>query len=96
MGVSKLFIETCAHMEYSVLHSWEPQKARMTCQSINLYLGEGSTEVSLLPLNQESMCLLPCFIRWVSCSFTVKKMNINANQVTHGSGCLGQVHAKEC
>lgn len=29
MGVSKLFIETCAHMEYPVLHSWEPQKARL-------------------------------------------------------------------
>lgn len=58
-GMSKLFIVTCAHTEYPFFfHSWEPQKARMTCQSINLYLGEGSTEVSLLPLNQESMRLL--------------------------------------
>lgn len=23
-------------------------------------------------------------------------MNVYANQVTQGSGCLGQVHAKEC
>lgn len=84
-------------MELSVLCSWDkrgkkgdPQKARVTCQStINLYLGEGSTEASLLPLNQESMCLPHCFIRWLSCSFLLKKMNAYDSQVTEASCCLG-------
>lgn len=73
-----------------------PQKLEWPVNQLLICMWEGSAAVSLLLLNQESMCLLHCFIRWGSCSFMVKKMNAYASQMTQGSDCLGQVHAKEC
>lgn len=74
----------------------EPQKARVTCLiTINLYLG-GRVNWNFPTTFKARKDVSVALFYYVG-SFMVKNLNFYASQVsTQASGCLGQVHGKEC